>query len=80
MEWKLAEAKNKLSELVTRATSEGPQTIRRNGVGVIVVAEETYLELTGQRPSFKQWLLEGPRIDDLELPSRDPSPMREVDL
>ncbi len=80
MEWKLADAKNKLSELVTRATSEGPQTIRRNGVAVIVVAEETYLALTGARPSFKKWLLGGPRIDDLALPQRDPTPMREIEL
>jgi len=80
MEWKLAEAKNRLSELVTKATTEGPQTIRRHGETVIVVAEQTYRALLGKHPTFKDWLLNGPRIDDLELPVRDRSSMRDVKL
>jgi len=80
MEWKLAEAKNRLSELVTKATTEGPQTIRRHGDAVIVVAEQTYRALLGKRPTFNDWLLNGPRIDDLELPDRKSSTMREVKL
>ena len=35
--WQLQEAKNKLSEVVKRATSEGPQTISRRGVPIAVV-------------------------------------------
>ena len=81
MEWKLGEAKNKLSEVVRRATTEGPQTIRRNGTtAVVVVAEATYQALTGARPTFKDWLLNGPRVEGLELPPRHLSPMREVEL
>jgi hypothetical protein len=80
MEWKLAEAKNKLSELVTLATTQGPQTIRRHDAAVVVIAEQTYLALTGERPDFNDWLLNGPRIDDLELPDRKQSTMRPVDL
>jgi len=80
MEWKLAEAKNKLSELVTRATTEGPQVIRRHDEAVVVIAESAYQALTGKRPTFKNWILKGPRIDNLELPSRKQSPMRGTDL
>ena len=80
MEWKLADAKNRLSELVTRATTEGPQTIRRHDATVVVIAEDTYRALTGECPTFKDWLLNGPRIDDLELPARSRSPMRRVNL
>jgi len=80
MEWKLAEAKNRLSELVTKATTEGPQTIRRHGETFIVMAEPAYRALTGYRPNFKDWLLSGPQVDELELPPRDQSPMRELEL
>ncbi len=80
MEWKLSEAKNRLSEVVTLATTEGPQTIRRHDAAVVVVSEATYLELTGHRPTFNDWLLNGPRVDDLELPKRGQSRMRSVDL
>jgi prevent-host-death family protein len=80
MEWKLADAKNRLSELVTRATNEGPQTIRRHGEAVIVVAEKTYRALVGKRPTFKDWLLNAPRLDDLELPPRNRSAMRQFNL
>lgn len=80
MDWKLADAKNRLSELVTLAATKGPQTIRRHDTAVVVVAEDTYRALTGERPRFKDWLLNGPRIDDLKLPARGRSSMREVDL
>jgi hypothetical protein len=76
MEWKLAEAKNRLSELVTRAATEGPQTIRRHDQTFIVIAEPAYRALTGKHRSFKHWLLNGPRTDDLQLPTRAHSPMR----
>ena len=47
MAWQLQEAKNRLSELVDRALSEGPQTITRHGnPTVIVVAVEQYAQQT----------------------------------
>ncbi len=36
--WPLQEAKNRLSELIQRAETEGPQTITRHGTPVAVVA------------------------------------------
>ena len=78
MEWRLADAKNRFSELVTRALAEGPQRVRRHHDAVVVVAERDYEKLTGKRPGFKEFLLgEGPSFEKLNL-TRDGSPMREV--
>ncbi|HEX5423624.1 MAG TPA: hypothetical protein VFW94_08750 [Candidatus Acidoferrales bacterium] len=80
MEWRLADAKNRFSELVTRALSEGPQRVRRHKETVIVLAELEYAKLTGQRPDFKEFLLDtGPSLEGIEV-TRDGSPMREVKL
>jgi antitoxin Phd len=79
MEWKLADAKNRLSELVTLAATEGPQTIRRHDAAVIVIAEPDYRALTGERPTLKYLLLEGPSLEGV-IPDRDHSVMRSVEL
>lgn len=78
MNWQLAEAKNKLSEVMTRALTVGPQRIRRRDQTVIVLAEADYLHLTGERPTLKQHLLTGPDLSVLDL-ERDKTPMREVE-
>ncbi|CAN5586268.1 hypothetical protein BH23CHL4_BH23CHL4_04570 [soil metagenome] len=78
MSWQLAEAKNKLSEVVTLALDEGPQYIRRRDRVVVVLSEEEYQRLTGERPNLKEYLLNGPGLDDLDL-KRDPSPMPDVE-
>jgi antitoxin Phd len=80
MEWKLADAKNRFSELVTRALAEGPQRVRRRDDAVVVVAERDYEKLTGKRLGFKEFLMgEGPSLEGLDL-NRDDSPMRDVKL
>ena len=80
MDWRLAEAKNRFSELVTRALAEGPQRVRRHNDAVVVVAERDYEKLTGKRPDFKEFLMrEGPSFAGLDL-SRDDSPMRDPKL
>lgn len=80
MEWRLADAKNRFSELVTRALAEGPQRVRRRDDAVVVVAERDYEKLTGKRPDFKEFLMgEGPNFDRLNL-TRDDAPMRDVKL
>lgn len=80
MEWKLAEAKNKFSELINRALMEGPQRVQRRREAVFVLSEKEYSKLTGERPSFKAFLTQkGPSLDDLDL-SRDDSPMRDIEL
>jgi antitoxin Phd len=78
MEWRLADAKNRFSELVNLALSEGPQRVRRHDDAVFVVAERDYEKLSGKRPGFKEFLMgEGPSLEGLDL-TRDDSPMRKV--
>jgi antitoxin Phd len=77
MNWQLAQAKNKLSEVVNRALTEGPQRISRRGDIVVVVSAAEYDRLTGEHPSIVDYLLNGPDMSDLDL-SRDQSPMRDV--
>jgi prevent-host-death family protein len=79
MTWNLAEAKNRLSEVVNLALSVGPQTITRRKDTVVVISAERYAELTGQRLSFKDFLLSGPSLEGLDL-ERDKSPTRDVEL
>ncbi len=79
MEWKLADAKNRLSELVNRAMDEGPQWIRRRNDAFVVVSEREYQKLVGERPTLKQSILNGPSLDGVDL-DRDQSPMRDVEL
>lgn len=77
--WQLAEAKNKLSEVVNKALTVGPQRIRRRDDAVVVISEAEYQRLTGERMTFKEFLLASPDFSDVDL-SRDQSPMREVEL
>ena len=79
MNWKLADAKNRFSEVVRRALSEGPQRILRRNDSVIVLCESDYEKFTGKRPDFKEYIMRGPDFDDLNL-DRDHSTVREVDL
>jgi prevent-host-death family protein len=79
MEWQLAEAKNKFSEVVTRALHEGPQRVRRRDGVVIVLSETEYQQLTCQQPSFIEHLMNIPDLTGVDL-ERDQSPMRDVDL
>jgi len=80
MEWRLADAKNRFSELVNRALAEGPQRVLRRDEAVIVVAERDFDKLTGRRPGFKEFLMgKGPSLDGLDL-TRDRSPMRDTKL
>ncbi len=80
MAWRLADAKNRFSELVNRALRGDPQVVMPRRDAVVVVARRDYEKLTGQRVSFKQFLLgEGPSLQGLDL-RRDKSPMRKVRL
>jgi phosphopantothenoylcysteine decarboxylase/phosphopantothenate--cysteine ligase len=46
-EWAVAEAKNRFSELVTKALTEGPQRIRRRDETAVVLSEAQYEALCG---------------------------------
>lgn len=70
MKWPLADAKNKLSELIDLSISTGPQFISRRGSDVAVVLSISHYEqLSAQRPPFSDFLLHPPSapkpVDDL---------------
>jgi prevent-host-death family protein len=79
MTWNLADAKNRFSEVVNLALSEGPQTITRRNDAVVLISAARYEELTGKTLDFKEYLLQGVGLDELDL-TRDRSPGREVEL
>ncbi len=80
MEWKLAEAKNRFSELVNKALLEGPQLVSRREERVVVISENDYQHLTGEKPSFIEFLLTG-NIDLEEVDfKRDRSLSRKTEL
>ena len=73
--WQLQEAKQRLSEVLRRTTTEGPQTVTRHGEAVAVIVDiSDYRRLTGD--DLKTFLRSGPQAD-LDV-ARDPSPMRDV--
>jgi len=75
MAWKLADAKNKLSEVIRRALEEGPQRIERRKDAVVVVAADEFDRLTGRKPGTAEFLMAGPDLSELDL-ERDRTPMR----
>jgi len=80
MEWKLAEAKNRFSELVNKALLEGPQMVSRREDRVVVISEDEYQSLTGKKRNFIEFLLEGNlNLDGVNF-ERDKSPSRKIDL
>ena len=79
MEWNLADAKNRFSEVVNLALTQGPQRVRRRKDTVVVVAAEEYERLVGQRPAFKDYLTQGESFEGLDL-ARGQSPGRNFPL
>ncbi len=77
-EWQLAEAKNKFSEVVDRAMSEGPQHVSRRGEpAVVVLSEAEYQSLRDPKKTFIEHLLDVPDLTGVEL-SRDRMPSDSV--
>jgi hypothetical protein len=79
MDWRLAEAKNRFSELFTQALTLGPQRVRRFKDAVIVLSERDYERITGRRPSLKDHLCQGESFEGLDL-SRDSASGQDVAL
>jgi prevent-host-death family protein len=78
--WKLADAKNRFSEVVRMCMAQGPQRIERRGAdAVYVVSEGDYRRLKGDKPSLVEFLMSGPDWSELDLERKQDS-MRDVDL
>lgn len=68
MIWQVQEAKQRFSELLRVAHVDGPQFVTRHGREVAVVIDiADYRHLRGEEADFKDYLLSGPRFDELEL-------------
>lgn len=63
--WKLQDAKSQFSKVVNAALKKGPQYITRHGTKtVVVLAVGEYEKLISDKPDFKTFLLNCPRMDD----------------
>ncbi len=76
--WQLQEAKNKLSEVVDEALTDGPQVITKRGVETaIVLSYADYRKLVLNQQKLSDFFRESPLADmELDL-TRDTSPTRE---
>jgi len=81
MVWQLQEAKQRLSELVRRAETDGPQFVTRHGqeVAVVMSAEEFRRLRPDGRPNFREFLMQAPDLDALDI-RRDGESAREIHL
>jgi len=80
MNWQVQEAKQRFSELVRRTLDEGPQVVTRHGEEVVVVVSaEEYRRLQPPERDFKEFLLSGPDLSQLDL-TRDTDYPREIDF
>jgi prevent-host-death family protein len=79
--WSVAEAKAKLSEVIEKAQTSGPQCITRRGKeAVVVVSAEEWNRKTKRRESLAEFLLASPlRGSDLDI-RRSDDPPRKIDL
>jgi antitoxin Phd len=78
--WQIQEAKTRLSELIERARTEGPQTITRHGAErAVLLSIEDYRALASHKPDFKAHLLGGPKVNEFPI-ERDRDTGRTVDF
>jgi prevent-host-death family protein len=78
--WQVQDAKTRLSEVIEEAHLRGPQIITRHGTErAVVLSIEDYRALVAHKPSLKDYLLGGPKVDSFDIePDRDLG--REIDL
>lgn len=68
IQWQVQEAKQRFSELIRTAHTDGPQVVTRHGEAIAVVIDIVeYHHLRGQFVDFKDYPRSGPDFDDLDL-------------
>jgi prevent-host-death family protein len=66
--WQVQDAKQRFSELLRAARSDGPQVVTRHGEAIAVVVDiAEYRRLKGEVVEFKDYLRAGPSFEDLDL-------------
>ena len=79
--WKLQDAKAKFSKIVEDALKIGPQFVTRRGIdAVVVLSVNKYKNLISEKPSFKDFLLNCPKMKaDFEFERQKDLP-RDIEL
>jgi prevent-host-death family protein len=82
--WQMQEAKAKFGDVVRRAAAEGPQIVTYRGADTAVILSiDEYHRLQANRPSFIDYLMSGPKLDDEtvdEINNRSPDTGREIEF
>jgi prevent-host-death family protein len=70
--WQVQEAKNRFSEVIERALTEGPQVVTRHGRPVVqvVAMEAAATKAMPVDDGFAEYLLHAPKVDGLPTPVR----------
>lgn len=78
--WQVQDAKQRFSELIRHAQSDGAQFVTKHGAEVAVVLDiAEYRRLKGQTVDFNEYLCQGPRGDELVV-ERAPDLARATEL
>ena len=79
--WQLQEAKNRLSEVVRKARSEGPQTITLHGVAAaVVVSAQDYGKMSRPKGKLVDFFRSSPLVGVKLALTRSKDTGRAVDL
>jgi antitoxin Phd len=75
--WQLQEAKNKLSEVIEKALSHGPQVITRRGIETVIVLSYTeYRKMLLSQKPLSAFFHESPLAEQALDLTRDTSGLR----
>jgi prevent-host-death family protein len=79
--WQLQEAKNRFSEVVNKALTEGPQTVTRHGEEIVVILSKAeYNQLKKSQLNLVEFFRQSPLVGiELDL-ERDTSLPRDINL
>jgi prevent-host-death family protein len=79
MQWTVAKAKAKLSEVIQRAAKEGPQKITRHGeAAAVVVSAEEWARKTKRKGNLAEFFASSPlRGSELDLKRRKRAQLQE---
>ncbi|NIM17133.1 MAG: type II toxin-antitoxin system prevent-host-death family antitoxin [Candidatus Aminicenantes bacterium] len=63
--WKFQDARSQFSKVVENALKNGPQYVTRRGAETVVIMSiQEYEALTSNKPTFKEFLLGCPKMDE----------------
>jgi prevent-host-death family protein len=80
--WQIQDAKNKLSEVITRALTQGPQVITKHGEKtVVVISYAEYKKFTQAQSTFSEFFRSSPLAGiELDLTRDKGLPRKGIDL